>query len=28
VVDSEVVPPKESPRRDQPTVIEGRIVEN
>jgi UPF0716 protein FxsA len=27
VVDSEVVPPKE-PRRDQPTVIEGRIVEN
>ncbi|WP_410637587.1 FxsA family protein [Amycolatopsis sp. lyj-346] len=27
VVDSEVVPPTE-PRREQPTVIEGRIVEN
>ena len=28
VVDSEVVPPSEERRRDQPTVIEGRIVEN
>jgi UPF0716 protein FxsA len=28
VVDSEVVPPEEPRRRDQPTVIEGRIVEN
>jgi UPF0716 protein FxsA len=31
VVDSEVVPPspeEPQPRRDQPTVIEGRIVEN
>ena len=29
VVDSEVVPPSKEPRRpEQPTVIEGRIVEN
>lgn len=28
VVDSEVVPPQEQRRQEQPTVIEGRIVEN
>ena len=28
VVDSEVVPPENPQRRDQPTVIEGRVVEN
>ncbi|WP_086843720.1 FxsA family protein [Amycolatopsis kentuckyensis] len=27
VVDSEVVSPEEGPRREQPTVIEGRVIE-